>query len=193
MCFIDGTWAWHNMMTYKQRTGHKIDLGSLPTVVTQSLGDTYQLHQTILCASSPTNVNLLDNWAVEKRNYFFDLLRTKYSFMVDIYSIDFRGQRLRKSDRSSDSIEPKEKCVDIAVVANLFYYASEYDIALVVTGDKDFLPAFDKLVQLGKRVVIVSFKQSCSAKLQQYEHPNYRVIWIDDLASQLYLSDNSKN
>jgi hypothetical protein len=192
MVFIDGTWLWHSMMSLNlKESGRKLDIGNLPltliTELTQSLKQSLFAMGTIFSSSVPVNVNALDKVHVQKRFGFLHLLRERYGFIMDLYEIDFKDRRLRKSDRSpSDLWQPKEKCVDISMTSNLFYYQQSYDIAIAVTGDKDFLPAFRKLRQLGKEVIIATFQASCS---QQIYHPvigskEFPVILIDRLLEE---------
>lgn len=59
----------------------------------------------------------------------------------------------------------KEKCVDIALASEMLYYATlpnAYDIAVLVSGDFDFMPALLKVRQQGKRVAVCATRKSCS-------------------------------
>ena len=56
---------------------------------------------------------------------------------------------------------PNEKGVDIQLAVDMLYYATvpdAYDVALLLTGDKDFLPALIRCRQKGKRVGLVSMR-----------------------------------
>ena len=47
-----------------------------------------------------------------------------------------------------------EKCVDIAVASEMLYMTTvpdAYDIGIIVTGDKDFLPLLEKVRLRAKR------------------------------------------
>lgn len=74
--------------------------------------------------------------------------------------------------------------MDIALASSLIYHASigAYNTAIVIAGDRDFLPAFDTVEMLGKKVKLASFKNSCSQELVDY-FPD--LIWIDDYLSEL--------
>ena len=181
--FIDGTYMWHVMMKFTTETGAKFNLGTLPSVVIDTIEPTGTLVLTTLCASMPVNTDPIDDNAVTKRRSFFAMLERHYKFTVELYEINFRGRRLLKNDRDpNDTWSPKEKCVDIATACNLLYRAPTYDVAIIVTGDKDFIPAITKVQALGKRVIISSFRSSCSQELTKYQ-----IIYLDDLASQLTL------
>ena len=201
MFFIDGTWLWHNMMPQKQKNNIKLDLYKLPREIIKTLPYQVTLERVILSASLPKNVDVRDESLVTKRENFFNLLQKKCHYTLDLYEIDFRGRRLLKKDRDRDldrrsregsSIplpkdpwEPKEKCVDIAVASNLLYHAAldDYDQAVVITGDKDFIPALSKVKQLNKEIIIASFRESCSHLLTE----TYKTIFIDDILDRVIL------
>jgi len=61
-----------------------------------------------------------------------------------------------------------EKCVDIKLAVEMLHYATvpdAYDIAVVVTGDKDFMPALKRTRQKGKRVALASMMPGCNRAL----------------------------
>jgi hypothetical protein len=120
--------------------------------------------------------------------------------MVELYEIDFKGRRLRQSDRKT-VFEVREKCAflvetcsrarfndkrsplrGIATASNILFHKDKYDLAVLVTGDKDFLPVLSKVESLKKAVFIASFKTSCSGKLSKYP-----IVWLDDLSRELEL------
>ena len=191
MVFIDGTWLWHSMMSLNlKETGRKLDIGNLPVTLISEVSSSYQqpmaLTGTIFTSSVPVNVDEIDAPLVVKRFSFLNLLKSRYRFTMDLYEIDFKGRRLRKLDRNPNDVwQPKEKCVDISMASNLFYHQQSYDIAIAVTGDKDFLPAFRKLRQLGKNVIIATFESSCSQKFYTADGYNeFPVVVIDRLLEQ---------
>lgn len=84
----------------------------------------------------------------------------------------------------------QEKCVDISLAVEMLFMAtipSAYDIAVIVTGDKDFIPALQKTRLLGKRVAIVSFRNSVNPDLiaPDARTKDFNVIWVDDYLDHL--------
>ena len=57
-----------------------------------------------------------------------------------------------------------------------------YDIAVLVSGDKDFMPALEKTRMLGKKVAICSMRNSCNRDLKSVEANirDFDMIWLDD-------------
>jgi uncharacterized LabA/DUF88 family protein len=55
-------------------------------------------------------------------------------------------------------------------------------ILVIVTGDKDFMPALSKTRQKGKRVAICSMRNSCNRDLVRPDAGirDFDMIWLDD-------------
>ena len=61
-----------------------------------------------------------------------------------------------------------EKCIDIALAVEMMHYANTdgaYDVAVLLSGDKDFMPALKRIRQKGKRVALCSMRNCCSRSL----------------------------
>jgi hypothetical protein len=87
-----------------------------------------------------------------------------------------------------------EKCVDIQLAVDMLYYATvpdAYDVALLLTGDKDFIPAIVRCRQKGRRVGLVSMRSAATLAFE--ETPNlkdYDTIWLEDYADQWIIKRN---
>jgi uncharacterized LabA/DUF88 family protein len=80
-----------------------------------------------------------------------------------------RAEGLRVITRESfcpDSDQQKE--VDVAMACEMLEHAikDHFDTAIVVSGDRDFLPAIEKVQNEGKTVELAGFKMSMSHVLQ---------------------------
>ena len=65
----------------------------------------------------------------------------------------------------------QEKCVDIALAVDMLHYATvpnAFDVAVLVSGDRDFIPALVRTRQKGKRVAICSMRNSACP---EYDDP----------------------
>ena len=62
-----------------------------------------------------------------------------------------------------------------------------YDVAVIITGDKDFMPAMVKTRMTGKRVSLCSIRNSCNRDLIKPEQAvrDYDVIWLDEYLDEL--------
>jgi cold shock CspA family protein len=203
MLFIDGTWLYSNTPRLAGSYGKgdfQVDFGRLPWVLAEEVGRQLgpvevNVVRTYLFGSYASNYDLKDEEAVQRRLDFFSLLKEEYHYELEIFPINFRGRRLRRADRDpKDTFEPKEKCVDIALATSLLYYAAipyVYDIAIAVIGDQDFKPVLQHVRRLGKRVAIVSIRESCAPEFadprDEARVKDFDIIWLDDLLHRLEL------
>jgi len=203
MIFIDGTWLYSNTPKLAEDYGVPdlhIDYGVLPKVLGEKVKQHLQLPEvdivrTFLFGSVAVNYDLRDDEAVQQRADFFNMLKEEFHYEVEVFPINFRGRRIRKKDRNpNDTFEPKEKCVDIALTTALLYYVAiphAYDIAVVVIGDKDYLPVLQHVRRLGKRVCIVSIKDCCapeySDSLDRAKVKDMDIIWLNDIIPEIEL------
>lgn len=201
MLFIDGTWLYSNtnrLVGASREPGFALDFGKLPHVLADEVGkrlghNDWTVVRTHLFGSHAANVDPRDLEPVEKRLNFFTMLRQQHHYEVEAFPVDFRGKRLRRTDRDpNDPFEPKEKCVDIALATSMLFNASmvnAYDVAIAVIGDQDFKPVLQSVRRLGKRVAIASINGACSG---EYTDPadkarvrDVELIWLEDLLPRL--------
>lgn len=201
MLFIDGTWLYSNTSRLVEASGEPgfvLDFGKLPPVLAEEAGrllghDEWTVVRTHLFGSYAQNVDPRDMEPVERRLNFFAMLRQQHHYEIEAFPIDFRGKRLRRTDRDpNDTFEPKEKCVDIALATSMLFNAAmsnAYDVAIAVLGDQDFKPVLQSVRRLGKRVAIASINGACSG---EYSDPADRarvrdveLIWLEDLLPRL--------
>jgi cold shock CspA family protein len=203
MVFVDGTWLYANMPSLRRASGSDqfaVDFGKLPDVLAASLNRRVPARpadvvRTYLFGSYATNADPADADAVERRRAFFDLLTEDFHYEVELFPIDFRGRRLRRADRDpGDPFEPREKQVDVALASTLLFLATQpaaFDVAVVVVGDSDFVPALQYVRRLGKRVAVASIRGSCSDilsdPLDRARVKDFDIVWLDDLVADLEL------
>ena len=201
MLFIDGTWLYSNtsrLVEASDEPGFVLDFGKLPRVLAEEVGrrlghDEWTVVRTHLFGSFAANVDTRDVEPVERRLNFFAMLRQQHHYEVEAFPIEYRGKRLRRTDRDpNDAFEPKEKCVDIALATSMLFNAAmsnAYDVAIAVLGDQDFKPVLQNVRRLGKRVAIASINGACSG---EYSDPADRarvrdveILWLEDLLPRL--------
>ena len=203
MLFIDGTWLYASTPKLAETYGkpdYHVDFGLLPRVLAEEVGKQLgslevDVVRTYLFGSYAANYDLGDDDVAQRRRDFFSMLKEEYHYEIELFPINFRGRRLRKSDRDpTDPFEPKEKCVDIALATSMLFLAAMphvYDVAIAVLGDQDFKPVLQHVRQLGKRVAIASIKGSCSPDLadptDEARVKDFDIIWLDDLIQRLEL------
>ncbi|MDH5637305.1 MAG: NYN domain-containing protein [Nitrospinota bacterium] len=201
MVFIDGTWLYSNLRHLAKESnqpGFHIDYGALPKAIAKELCEQnglgeLDLVRTYLFGSYPINYNLVDEDRARKRKDFFTMLREDYHYEVEAFPIDYAERRILHDDREADDpFSPREKCVDIALAASMLYYAAVadgYDIAAAVVGDKDYFPLFQKTRQLGKRIAVISIRQSCAKMYSDRQDvkklKDYHIIWLNDMIEKI--------
>jgi hypothetical protein len=203
MIFIDGTWIYSNLSKLAGTAGTidlHIDYGLLPTVLAAHVQQALRLPQadivrTHFFGSYPVDYDHRDEEAVQRTREFFSLLKEEFHYETELYPVSFRGNRLRKADRPpGDEFEPREKSVDIALASSLVYHGATqnaYDVAIVVIGDRDYVPALQTVRRMGRRVAIASIRESCAAV---YSDPRDQarvkdgdIIWLNDLVEEIQL------
>jgi cold shock CspA family protein/uncharacterized LabA/DUF88 family protein len=203
MVFIDGTWLYFSTpklaASYGKEDFH-VDYGKLPGVLAEEVGRQLgsaevDVVRTYLFGSYAWNADLQDEDKVQRRLDFFTMLKEEFHYEVETFPINFHGRRLRREDRDpTDTFEPKEKCVDIALTTSMLYFAAipyAYDIAIALVGDQDYKPVLQHVRRLGKRLAIASIKSSCAPEFADPRDDarvkDFDIIWIDDLLQRLEL------
>lgn len=66
-----------------------------------------------------------------------------------------------------DPLRNEQKEVDVAMACEMVVHAlrDHYDVAIVVSGDRDFIPAIQHVQMAGKRVEVAAFANSVSSEL----------------------------
>ncbi len=90
--------------------------------------------------------------------------------------------------------EEQEKCVDVAMAVEMVFWSTIpniFDVVVMVGGDKDFIPALEKVRMLGKKVAICSIKNSFNKDLLQ--SCDFDVVWMDDWLNDLFVAHRLHN
>ena len=77
-----------------------------------------------------------------------------------------------------------EKGVDVMITTELLTHAfkDNFDIAVIVGGDQDYIVALKEVKREGKRIVLACFKNSFSNEIQDIADES---IFIDTIASKV--------
>lgn len=208
MIFIDGSWLYKNLPRLASdygNTSFRIDYGKLAKVLGEKVREKLDqpdidIVRTYLFASIPENYDLADEDLVEAQRDFFNMLKEEFHYETEIFPINFKGRRVRAGDREpADKTKIQEKCVDIALASSCLYYAAiphAYDIAIVLVGDRDYVPVLQHVRRLGKRVAIASIKGSCPEEfIDPYDKARIKdtdIIWINDYLSEIELKPEKR-
>ncbi|CAB9498636.1 expressed unknown protein [Seminavis robusta] len=201
MLFVDGTWLYysiHERQDYlcpiikKYGRGwqrkYYFDWSALPRVICQALYE----HD--------------DGWAVQSRPVEIARVSVFTSYKAHTNPNSYRFQMYQDMSKANfdvhmmETVGKSEKCVDINIAVEMLHYATvpnAYDVALLLTGDKDFIPAMIRTRQKGRKVGLVSMRSGCNKALSEIptdsnnhnEHNHnirdYDVVWIEDYLDEL--------
>jgi len=163
MIFIDGSNLFHACKAFRE--GFKVDYEKLRDALTSG--------RKLIRAYFYGSINQFESKIMEKQIKFHDALRSK-GFQVEV-------KRLKKR-----SEKPIEKGVDVALVTDMLSlgFKRVYDVAILVSGDSDFVRAIEKLKSEGIRVEVAMFKVATGPDLAKVAD---RYIALDDIANQIEL------
>jgi len=76
-----------------------------------------------------------------------------------------------------DSVKGEQKEVDVAMACEMVVHAlrGHYDVAIVVSGDRDFIPAIQQVQAAGKRVEVAAFANSVGSAVRQAADKFYEL------------------
>ncbi len=95
-------------------------------------------------------------------------------------SLQYRGFRVV----AKPLMRGKEKGVDIALATHLLAmgFKNAYDVAIVVSGDKDYVEAIEEVRSLGKRVEGAAFRASAAPEIRRSVD---QFTFLDDILAQI--------
>ncbi len=203
MIFIDGTWLYYSMygregkrdiisqiLGSNWRNEAVPDWNSLPAVACQALlrdpkskwssiaplgnGDS----DSTTATSRPIEVSRVSVYSSMYSDTKKDTLR--YTMFQDMVKAGFDVNMMETKGRN-------EKGIDIQLAVDMLYYATvpdAYDVALLLTGDRDFLPAVIRCRQKGRRVGLVSMRSGSMSFENTPNLKDYDTIWLEDYLPQ---------
>ena len=187
MVFIDGTWLYYQLFGRGRRCeitrrwgegwweSYHVDYSRLPQLISDHLSA--ELMRTMPYAQRAVEV---------VRVLVYSSFRAEDPEIVSQRQRMFRAmQDLHFEVHLGEFTGGQEKCVDIALAVDMVHYSTvpnAFDIAVLVSGDRDFIPALVRTRQKGKRVCVTSMRNSASL---DYEDPeanikDFDVLWLDD-------------
>ncbi|CAB1116077.1 unnamed protein product [Ectocarpus sp. CCAP 1310/34] len=190
MVFIDGTWLYYSFFGRGERCHVSAKLGPgwvyeynvkwemLPVIISRAVhaqlaryGQSSRLVEVVRTVVFSSARKDTDKDSTRMR--MFNAMREK-NFEVHM----------------ATTVGVQEKCIDIALAVEMMHYATipdTYDVGVLVTGDKDFMPAMARTRQKGRRVCLCSMRNSCNqALLRDDAHvTDFEPIWINEYLDDL--------
>ena len=185
MVFIDGTWLYYSI--------HGRRLGC---PVTEMYGKGWELSHGFAFDRLPYLISHhLHTQLLQRHNAyrFVEVARTMVftSARADTHRMSNRLRMFRDMEGANYEVHMttteghQEKCVDISLAVEMMHYAGmdgAYDIAVLLSGDKDFMPALSRVRYRGKQVALCSMRNCCSRDLTDPSAHvrDFEPIWLDD-------------
>ncbi|CAM9249952.1 unnamed protein product [Scytosiphon promiscuus] len=190
MVFIDGTWLYYSFFGRGDRChvsaklgpgwidDYKVKWEMLPVIISRALyGQLARFNQpsrlvevvrTVVFSSARK-----DTVKDSERMQMFEAMRGM-NFEVHM----------------ATTVGVQEKCVDIALAVEMMHYATipdTFDVGVLVTGDKDFMPAMARTRQKGRRICLCTMRNSCNQDLLKDDARvmDFEPVWINEYLDDL--------
>ncbi|KAL7541340.1 hypothetical protein ACHAXR_011966 [Thalassiosira sp. AJA248-18] len=193
MLFIDGTWLYYSLNSRKShrdaiipkfgvgwQNNHKVDWLALPRLICAEIEKQRHSKTSFTGSDRPLEIARVMVFTSAKKDTDPNSIRMRM----------FREMANANFDvHMMETVGQGEKCVDIQLAVEMLHYATvpnAYDVAILLSGDKDFVPALVRTRQKGKQVCITSMRAGCNRVLYESPHiRDYDVVWLENCLDQL--------
>lgn len=184
MVFIDGSWFDKAAKDHLERAKNakKVFIENIPFArlltairehASEALGSEVDLVRAYCVAGYPDPDTVGDDSRESARRILagWEKLRLVPGICLELYPYNYLDREFPSVADDGTKGEGVEKCVDVALATKMLFFAAipaVYDLAVLVTGDSDFVPVVEAVRNLGKRVLLASFTKlpACSDKLK---------------------------
>eukprot|EP00986_Skeletonema_menzelii_P010402 scaffold5067_cov161-Skeletonema_menzelii.AAC.14 len=191
--FIDGTWLYYSLNTRNPdrcpiikkfgkgwQNNYKVDWLALPKLICAQMEKQRYSKTSFTKSDRPIEIARIMVFTSAKRETDPNSLRMRM----------FRDMANANYDvHMMETVGQGEKCVDIQLAVEMLHYATvpnAYDVAILLSGDKDFVPALVRTRQKGKQVCISSMRSGCNRVLYESPHiRDYDVVWLESCLDEL--------
>jgi uncharacterized LabA/DUF88 family protein len=114
-----------------------------------------------------------------------DLDQVKFAEYLRKVGIQVHERELKEyKDLRTGEKKRKEKGVDVALATDVLSMAWEdaFDVAVLISGDADYVGAVGKVLSKGKNVEVMAFRGTLSEELRKIA---LRVIYLDDIVNAI--------
>eukprot|EP00581_Thalassiosira_minuscula_P011905 CAMPEP_0183727736 /NCGR_PEP_ID=MMETSP0737-20130205/26276_1 /TAXON_ID=385413 /ORGANISM="Thalassiosira miniscula, Strain CCMP1093" /LENGTH=870 /DNA_ID=CAMNT_0025959453 /DNA_START=41 /DNA_END=2653 /DNA_ORIENTATION=- len=193
MLFIDGTWLYYSLNGRNPnrdailpkfgvgwQNNYKVDWLALPRLICEQIEKQRNSKTSFSGSDRPLEIARVMVFTSAKKGtdpnsirmrMFRDMANANY----DVHMLQTVGQG--------------EKCVDIQLAVEMLHFATvpeAYDVAILLSGDKDFVPALVRTRQKGKQVCVSSMRAGCNRVLYESPHiRDYDVVWLENCLDEL--------
>lgn len=176
MIFIDFENFSISLASYYNQLGQpvvKLDYEKFPNELVKLLPQQSQLVKTFLCAPKPDKFLMGNPSRASTYNWINSLKNYKYLTVLEGEHIarpltGFTPQTMDINNRSSYYVVEKGTDINMAVHMVSKGFLNAYDIAVMVSGDSDYIPILDILNTIGKVTVTVGVHGQNLARLKPH-------------------------
>lgn len=115
------------------------------------------------------------DYSTEGKHKFFTFLKKGLKFVVRKKEL----KRIAVTDEHGESIQEKGN-MDVEMTIDAIHHQSKYDIAVLFSGDSDFLALVTYLRSRGKKVFVFSSKNNVSQELRTGADGYFDVLTLGD-------------
>eukprot|EP00571_Detonula_confervacea_P007366 CAMPEP_0172313662 /NCGR_PEP_ID=MMETSP1058-20130122/20700_1 /TAXON_ID=83371 /ORGANISM="Detonula confervacea, Strain CCMP 353" /LENGTH=829 /DNA_ID=CAMNT_0013027355 /DNA_START=191 /DNA_END=2680 /DNA_ORIENTATION=+ len=193
MLFIDGTWLYYSLNARNSnrdpiipkfgagwQNHYKVDWLALPRLICEQIEKQRNSKTSFSGSDRPLEIARAMVFTSAKKETDPNSIRMRM----------FRDMANANYDvHMMETVGKGEKCVDIQLAVEMLHYATvpnAYDVAILLSGDKDFVPALVRTRQKGKQVCISSMRAGCNRVLYESPHiRDYDVVWLENCLDEL--------
>lgn len=171
MVFIDFENFNIAMMNYYRKIEEptaRLDYNKFPQKIVSLLPGNHTLEKTFLCAPKPDEFLMQDERRKNTYNWINGLKNQKYFTVIEGQHIARKvyGKEMDIHDKSTYYVEEKGTDTNMGVHLIAKGFLNAYDVAVIVSGDSDYIPALEILNTIGKITVVVGVNGQNMTKLK---------------------------
>lgn len=160
-----------------------LDIEQFPHRLIEELKDADGLEvepiKTFLFAPKPEDFLMDEDWRAKRFNFLQGLERISYLSVIfgEHVARPINGGYYDRDINDKSTYYVTEKGTDVNIATNLLTKAfhNSYDVAIVVSGDTDYIPVYDVLNSMGKIVVVVAVEGQNLYKIEQYADLTHKL------------------
>lgn len=150
----------------------KLDYNKIPQEIVKMIPGNHELMKTFLFAPAPDDFLIKDDGRKKAYNWIIGLRNQKYFSVIEGKhiarpTVGYTSETMDVKNGSSYYVEEKGTDINIATHVITKAFLNSYDIAVIVSGDSDYIPVLNVLETLGKTSVVVGVERQNITRLRQ--------------------------
>ncbi len=113
---------------------------------------------------------------ISVKHNFFVFLKKRLSFIV----VKKPLKRIKAQDDKGNNFVMEKGNMDVEITIDAIHNIKEYDLAILFTGDSDFLPLIKYIQKTGKKVYIYSSRNNVSTELRIGANKYIDILRVKD-------------